>query len=296
VSDGDRTKAWADFWRKERACGGCLADAGSELAAVQSKIWQGFAEHLPKKARVLDLGTGDGIVLKLMAERRKDIRLTGVDSAPFLPAARGRMRLQAGVAMEQLPFVPASFDGVVSQFGYEYGDTRQAAGEVRRVLAAGGRFLFLVHRGDGPVVAHNRRRGEALDWILGNGLLDRARSLAAARQTVLLPTPPSFAEVVRNAGARFGPSSVAAEIAEAVRQSLRPGFGAQESLAAIDEIERKGRSELVRLKALAAAARDESSAAAMIEELRIAGLQPDALTALASRSGEPFAWVLAGRG
>jgi SAM-dependent methyltransferase len=273
-----------------------LADAGSELAAVQSKIWQGFAEHLPKKARVLDLGTGDGIVLKLMAERRKDIRLTGVDSAPFLPAARGRMRLQAGVAMEQLPFVPASFDGVVSQFGYEYGDTRQAAGEVRRVLAAGGRFLFLVHRGDGPVVAHNRRRGEALDWILGNGLLDRARSLAAARQTVLLPTPPSFAEVVRNAGARFGPSSVAAEIAEAVRQSLRPGFGAQESLAAIDEIERKGRSELVRLKALAAAARDESSAAAMIEELRIAGLQPDALTALASRSGEPFAWVLAGRG
>lgn len=297
MTGGDRVQAWADFWREDRGRGGgCLAEAASELAATQTALWQGFSNSLPKKARVLDLGTGDGIVLRLLAAPRSDLRLTGVDSAPALPPATGRIRLQANVAMEELPFAPASFEAVVSQFGYEYADTARAAAEVRRVLIQGGRFHFLVHREDGPVVAHNRRRAEALDWALDSGLLGRARSLATARQGLALPTPPSFAESVREAATRFGQASVAVEIAQAVMQCLGPGLGPRASLAALGEVERKAGSERLRLEALAEAARDEAGAAALAAELRSAGLEAADPETLSNRSGEPYAWTLAGRG
>lgn len=299
MSDGHKSLAWADFWREDQSArgGGCLATAGGELAASQSALWQDFADSLPKKARVLDLGTGDGIVLRHMASRRSDLRLTGVDSAPFLPPAKGRIRLQPNVAMEELPFAAASHDAVVSQFGYEYGDTSRAAAEVRRVLADGGRFLFLVHRADGPVVAHNQRRAAALRWAaMESGLLDKARTVATARRTLPLPTPASFAEAVGEAAGRFGRDSVAAEIAQAVMQSLGPGLGPQESLAALAEIERRAKGELMRLEALAVAARDDAGAAALAEELRAVDLDAQPPGTIANRSGEPYAWTLAGRG
>ena len=294
MSGEPKSQAWADFWREDQGGGGCLATAGDELAASQSRLWHGFADSLPKKARVLDIGTGDGIVLRLIGSRRPDLRLTGVDSAPFLPPAKGRIRLQANVAMEKLPFAQASCEAVVSQFGYEYGDTRQAAAEVRRVLAKGGRFLFLVHRADGPVVAHNQRRAAALRWaVVDSELLAKARSVATARRALPLPTPPSFAEAAREAATRFPRASVAAEIAQAVMQSL--GFAPQDSLAALAEIERKANGELLRLEALAAAARDEAGAATLVDELRAAGLDADAPGTVANRSGEPYAWTLGGR-
>ena len=298
MTDKDEPQAWAEFWREDQGRGGgCLATAGGELAASQLALWQGFAGSLPNKARVLDLGTGDGIVLRHIAARRPDVRLTGVDSALFLPPAKGRMKLQANVAMEELPFAQASFEAAVSQFGYEYSETRRSAGEVRRVLSPGGRFLFLVHRSDGPVVAHNRRRAEALRWAVAeSGLIERAQSLAAARRTLPLPTPQSFTEAVREAAARFGQDGVAAEIAQAVAQSLGPGVSPADSLAALGAIQRKAEGELLRLEALASAARDEFGAGTLVEELRSAGLVAEAATTVANRSGEPYAWALAGRG
>jgi hypothetical protein len=297
VNGEHKSQAWADFWREGQSGGGCLAAAGGELAASQSALWQDFAISLPKKARVLDLGTGDGTVLRQMGSRRSDLRLTGVDSAPFLPPAKGKMRLKPNVAMEELPFAAASFDGVVSQFGYEYGDTGRAAAEVRRVLTSGGRFLFLVHHSHGPVVAHNQRRAAALRWAaIDSGLLNKARTVASARRTLPLPTPASFAEAGGEAARRFGQSSVAGEIAQAVMQSLGPGLGPADSLTALAEIERRAKGELLRLEALAAAARDDAGASALAEELRAAGLDAEPPNTVVNRSGEPYAWTLAGRG
>ncbi|HVL29673.1 MAG TPA: hypothetical protein VM326_03020, partial [Sphingomicrobium sp.] len=100
----------------------------------------------------------------------------------------------------------------------------------------------------------------------------------------------------REAASRFGQSSVAVEIAQAVAQCLGPSLAPRASLAALGEIERKARSERLRLEALAEAARDEAGAAALAAELRSAGLDADAPATLTNRSGEPYAWTLAGRG
>lgn len=294
MSDQGKQQAWAAFWSEgQSGGGGCLAGAGDELGAAQAALWRRFASRLPKRARVIDLGTGDGIVLRQLGAARPDLKLTGVDSAPSLPPARGKLRLQAGVAMEELPFADSSFEAAVSQFGYEYGDTGRAAREVARVLAPGGRLLFLVHRQGSPILAHNRARAEALRWAAtDSGLFERARSLAAARQATALPTPASFHEAISVAAQRFPGQAVAAEIAQAVLQSL--GLPAQHSLAAIDAIERKAAGELIRLDALAAAARDSAGAAALAAELRAAGLRADDPETLANRSGEAFAWILSG--
>lgn len=289
MNETEKSRAWADFWRDDQGhSGGCLAGAGGELGAIQALIWQEFAGALPKGARVLDLGTGDGTVLKQMARKRPDLKLAGVDSAPALPPAAGKLKLLAGVGMEALPFADSSVGAVVSQFGYEYGATLQASYEIARVLRPQGPFLLLVHRRDGPVVEHNARRSEALRWAVEDSqLIEKAKSLAEARRAMALPTPASFRE------AAAGAVGVAAEIAQAVLQalSLRP----PESLAALAAIERKAKGELLRLDALAAAARDEAGAEALAGELRSAGLEAEPPQPVSNRSGRPFAWKLSGR-
>jgi hypothetical protein len=134
-----------------------------------------------------------------------------------------------------------------------------------------------------------------LHWaLLGSGLIEKGRSLANARRAVPLPTPPSFRDAVGEAARSFPGQGVASEIAQAVIQSLGPGLNPRSSLAALGEIERKGRGELLRLEALSSAARDEAGAIALAKELRAAGLDAQAPETVVNRSGVPFAWKLAG--
>lgn len=298
MSDEAKRRAWADFWLHEQdpAAGGCLAGAGDELGAAQQAAWRQFAAGLPKKARVLDLATGDGIVLKHLRGTRPDLRLTGVDSAASLPKASPGTKLMAGVAIESLPFQAASFDAVTSQFGYEYGRTGEAAGEVARILKPGGAFFFLVHDRSGPVVAHNRGRAEALRWAaLDSGLIASARAVASARRALPLPTPPIFQGAVGEAMRRFPGQSVAPEVTQAILQSLSPAFAPEDTARFIDQIDRKARSELARLEALADAARDQAGANELVAELRDAGLEVAPPEPMRNRRGESFAWEIRGR-
>jgi SAM-dependent methyltransferase len=262
---------------------------------VQAAAWRQFALCLPKNAKLLDLATGDGIVLHHLRGCRSDLRLTGVDSAPGLPKSPSGMRLLPNIPIETLPFGDASMDAVTSQFGYEYSHTDEAAVEVARVLRPGGTFLFMIHDRSSPVVAHNSARFEALRWAgMESGLIDKARAVANARRTMPLPTPPSFGAAVTAARQRFPGQSVAAEFAQAVLQSLAPGPAPSAALGFLDQLERKMQSELARLDALAAAARDEAAVGKLIEELEDAGLDVQPKRQMKSPAGIPFAWDIRG--
>lgn len=298
MKDEVKRQAWADFWLNEQGAGagGCLAGATNDLGAVQAAVWREFASSLPRKSRVLDLASGDGIVLKHIRGIRSDLRLTGVDSAPGLPKSPAGLRLMAGIAIEALPFDDSSFDAITSQFGYEYGRTEEAAKEIRRVLKDGGTFLLLVHDRSSPVVAHNSVRSSALRWAgIESGLIDMARKVATARQSLPLPTPPNFREAVAEAKQRFPGQSVGAEVAQAVLQSLAPGLDPSSSLRFLDQMERKMRSELARLEALSAAARDEAGANQLVRELEATGLELVRPLRVTSQVGVPFAWQIGGR-
>jgi len=64
--------------------------------------------------------------------------------------------------MESLPFTEDCFGAVVSQFGYEYGNSRCAVRELARALAPNARLSFIVHHADSAIVANNRARLNAL--------------------------------------------------------------------------------------------------------------------------------------
>jgi SAM-dependent methyltransferase len=302
MSETDNRKAWADFWAQKGSAGQptCLPNALREIDAAQREAWHGFARRLPAGARLLDLATGDGAVLKKMREVRTDLVLTGVDSAPSLPPAPSGTTLRAGVAMEALPFGDEGFDAIVSQFGYEYGDTAAIAREVGRLLVPGGALGLLVHRKDGPIVAHNLPRRDALRWALApGGYLAKARGLVAARRIAAIPTPPAFRSAPEEAQRLFPGQTVGHEFLTAILQTLEMGRGKppRESLEVLETLERKAANEIARIETLERAACGPARIDAILQELRGAGIELDPPAALAERSsGRPFAWFLSGAG
>jgi len=291
--------AWADFWTQGSAGGGgCVPRALERIDTVQTAIWEAFARRLPAGARVLDLGTGAGAVLLKMATVRSDLELVGVDSSPALPSAPERIVLKPGVPMEKLPFPSGSFDAAASQFGYEYGDTARASLEMARVLKDDGCFRFIIHRRDGPILAHNLLRRGALRWALAAGsCLDIAKAVVAARLHARIPTPAALRTAPEEARRLFPKQSVAAEIATAIVQTVEIGYNRPPAYAAdvLQKIERKARNEVARLDDLDRAAADPEGLRRMVEELRSVGFeveQPRDL--LEAQTERPFAWLLSG--
>ena len=291
--------AWADYWT---SAGGvrpaCLPNAKNGVEAAQRVVWAALAKTLPRRAKVLDIGTGDGAVLAALAVRR-DLELTGVDNAPALPRPHKGMRLLADVAAEQLPFGDGRFDAIVSQFGFEYADTTRAAAEAGRVLRAGGAIHMIVHHRDGPIVEHNRARREALLWAAGErDLIGRAKALVAARRVAPLPTPEAFRAAILEARTRFGPGAGADELGEAVWQTLEGGRGRHPTEVGdrLDTLARRADAEIVRIGALLDAARDQDGISALSGQLQAAGLVMATPRPLfEAQVPRPFAWLLDGR-
>src|SRR5215510_606966 len=98
---------------------------------------------LPRGARVADLGCGSGVFTDLL--RQQGFQSVGLDISPKLIELGRRkypgLELMEGDA-ENLPFESGSLDGVLlSGLVHHFPDPRKVAGEVRRVLKSGGRFV-----------------------------------------------------------------------------------------------------------------------------------------------------------
>ncbi|CAN5281660.1 class I SAM-dependent methyltransferase [soil metagenome] len=105
-----------------------------------------------KPARVLETAAGTGIVTRALRDALSaDAQLTATDlNPPMLDVAATKIRSGERVVFQAadaqaLPFVDASFDAVVCQFGIMfYPDKPKSYREVHRVLAPGGRYVFNV--------------------------------------------------------------------------------------------------------------------------------------------------------
>ena len=172
-------QGWKDYWKEDRVAS-CIPERESTAKEIGDRWIEMFTE-LPDGTSILDVATGNGVLLThaaTAAERvGKNYVLTGVDLAEIdpirylsnLPAGLREARFIGGIAAESLPFSDAEFDLVVSQYGLEYADLDKALAEVERVLASGGRLIWLAHSEESLVVEQNRDRGAQVEFLLAPG-------------------------------------------------------------------------------------------------------------------------------
>lgn len=105
-----------------------------------------LAARIPRDARVLDLGCGDGALLARLGPRA-----IGVDlSRPELALARARATAVVEARAQALPFARGAFDIVACHLAWMlFEHPERVVGELARVLAPGGSVLAVL--GGGPV-------------------------------------------------------------------------------------------------------------------------------------------------
>lgn len=169
-------RGWHHYWQDNRLAA-CVPENPMAAAAIE-RHWQGYFATLPSGARVLDVATGNGVLLVWAVQAARgvgrELSLTGVDLADidparYLPEHRedlAEVRFLGNTPAESLPFADGSFDAVVSQYGLEYADLEQAIGEAGRVLAPGGHLHILAHGEDSAVVAQGRGQLVDIDLLL----------------------------------------------------------------------------------------------------------------------------------
>ena len=96
--------------------------AGKVSTGPRARRGKNSQEACRPRRRVLDLATGNGRVMAQLLEKRRDLKLLGIDRAAALPPPPRGSKIRAGTNMEDLPLPDGQFAAVTSQFGFEYGD------------------------------------------------------------------------------------------------------------------------------------------------------------------------------
>jgi SAM-dependent methyltransferase len=136
-------------WRAR--CGARLYDPFLTLAERRGMRERRHRLLRGARGRVLELGAGTGLNLAHYPDDLDELVLTEPDGAMRRALERriahaGRRARVVAAPAEALPFADGAFDTVVSTLVLcTVADARAAVAEARRVLAPGGRLLFVEH-------------------------------------------------------------------------------------------------------------------------------------------------------
>lgn len=137
--DADLWERSAQWWQDEFTAGADIEYTEQILPLISAR--------LAGATRVLDVGTGEGQVSRMLAEQGMSV--TGIDptQAQIVEAARrGGGPSYVRSAAASLPFADGAFDAALACLVFEHiDDVDGAIADLARVLQPGGRFLFLLN-------------------------------------------------------------------------------------------------------------------------------------------------------
>jgi ubiquinone/menaquinone biosynthesis C-methylase UbiE len=156
-------KQWEQYYRTGAYATGPVGADGSYDLEVRA-LWQAYFSSLTEKSRVLDVGTGNGVIAGIAVEvsnqHQLSLEVHGSDLAQIQPmrdVPDAVLRIQGvqfhpGIATESLPMADEFFDAVSGHYALEYAKTKAALAQIHRVLKPGGRALFVLHHQDSVLV------------------------------------------------------------------------------------------------------------------------------------------------
>lgn len=220
---------WEDFYRGgSLATGPAGANGAYDLEVADA--WRGFFASLPRQARLLDIGTGNGVLAVMARDFARSIGsewaidatdLALIDPPRHVDGGADRfagITFHPGIATERLPFPDGHFDAVIGHYALEYADTAAALEAIHRVLRSGGSAQFVLHHAQSALVESARRSLEESDIVLRQQRIHRKLhklvTLDASRGPALGSAREELVEGIRTIKAAW----------EAARQA-RPGGG-----------------------------------------------------------------------
>lgn len=285
-----KTEAWTHYWKSAaKDSSGCIPGAPASVAELLKGIWADFFETLPRQAKLLDLGTGGGAVLREAQAGRPDLQLTGVDSAKVLPDLGGKVAMFPDIYLEKLPFKDGSFDVITSQFAIEYASLLQAVSEVKRILAPGGRFLLFCHHADSIIVHDNIKRLAAIeDLLAGSGLLNGAIKVVKQKKTLLPKKQKYLAQLLRKMQSKHPEQPLINEVAGIIAGLMTEAGALQKLLSLRRDIEMEGR----RISALQVSALSPAELQNFCSQLSSPDTSVQYSTIFVPGTKTPLAWYL----
>jgi ubiquinone/menaquinone biosynthesis C-methylase UbiE len=187
---------WETYYRSG-ALATCPTTPAGDVDGEVREAWVSFFEPLPDGARLVDIGTGNGVIALLAAETAAALgrhwEVHGIDLARIDPEKhlRDGARRVAGIrfhpetAIESLPFEAGSIDAVCGHYALENAERDRALAELHRVLRPGGRARFIMHHAGSLLVQNGQRSLRHADWVLNETKLYRRlrRFLEAERSS-----------------------------------------------------------------------------------------------------------------
>ncbi len=157
---------------------------GFNLPALKVKY---ILDHLPQTGDVLEVGSGDGKILRTLAAQRAGLRLHGCDIRDWDAPDPG---VEFRVMTRDIPYADGSFDAVLVVDVLEHvDDPAHLIAEMARVLRPGGRFVGFV-----PIEGERRSLYTLYRGLLGDDLYLRTKHHVQAF---------SHADIANLIGSRF---------------------------------------------------------------------------------------------
>ncbi|RAK01854.1 class I SAM-dependent methyltransferase [Aliidiomarina maris] len=173
---------WTTYWQSTPSLNSFAEGTSRDGYNGELKaFWDSEFAACNDSACILDLATGNGAIALLAAKYKQtqalQFKIFASDAADIKPLENAGLSMQDKKLLSCVDFFPntrnealgfsnASFDLVVSQFGFEYGAPESSIIEIERVLKPGGRAVLLVHHVDSSIVQDSKGGIQVLNMSL----------------------------------------------------------------------------------------------------------------------------------